>query len=132
MALKKLHRRHKEFIAHYVETKNASEAARRSGYKHSNARNTSCLLLQDPKIKHAVSNMFKQKDISCERILAEYVAILEADDAKHIDKRGVLDSLAKIKGLMRDRETVVNNNFAENVTKLAEKRRIFDEEPSNN
>jgi len=100
----------RRFITEYVIDQNATEAAKRAGYKVSRATHSQGYdLLQKPEIKAEIERVLaelRQKtQITLERQLAEYDKIKNLAE-KDTDKLHALDSQSKLLGLFIERSDV--------------------------
>ena len=132
MGLKSLTRRHKQFCLLYAlgESRgNASESYRLAGFSSKEPRKDAYKLLQNDIIRKELSDIYRQQDITNERIIAEYMNIIEDSEGRNADKRAALADLAKIKGMMVDKQeittstslvdTVIHSLSTDKVVKIA-------------
>ena len=129
--LKRLGRKHLLFIDAYVRTKNASEAAVIAGFKPSNKSNTSCLLMQQPLIREAISKKFKLLELTEEEIKALYLDVIQSKEEATKDRLHAIDQVAKIKGMTKDTTTEIHHHFDVIQEQLIKKRRNVLEQESN-
>jgi phage terminase small subunit len=109
---KSLKQRKKEFVMHFMETKNASEAARRTGYSEKNAGNQGYRLLKDDEIQEMLASELQTLR---ERHLDDLESIVDAmkDEALgnipgHTAGSRVkaLELLARHFGMLEDRTSI--------------------------
>lgn len=90
------------FVHHYLDTMNASEAARRAKYSAKSAAQAGCALLRNPKIRAKIDAGLAERCMGRDEVLARFSDTGRIDFGQFTDARGQL-SLARAKklGLMR-------------------------------
>lgn len=106
-----------KFVAGYVRTSNAEEAARQAGYSPAYARKNSYRLMRRPEIKKAVDTMRNEVRTTAKLSLVEYMDKLEealrlATEAKqHSAAAKLLELQGKVAGLLVDRLAVEHESL---------------------
>jgi phage terminase small subunit len=103
MRRSKMIERQKRFAAHYAETGNGAEAARRAGYSEAAARQTAYKLRQKDSIKQAVEReqWFSDHDSrSAKRKATDLLIEAFNSTISGTEKRKAVDALCKLHGLI--------------------------------
>lgn len=121
--LQKLGFRHRVFIHHYVfgEAKgNGAKAAEIAGFKAKNLSARACQLLKEPLIIKEIETKRKELldrfDYTEEEIKGFLGEIIEGDE-RTSDKLTAIQTVAKIKGFLKENTTNVNVDIDSNVDK---------------
>ena len=81
-----MNKRHKLFVKYYLQSFNATEAAKKAGYSEKSAYAQGSALLKHPQIRHFIENEYEERkdslDISTNRVLQELARIAFCDISK--------------------------------------------------
>lgn len=103
--------KYRRFADEYIITQNASEAARKAGYKGKNVAVTACKLLKYPKISSYIKERIKELEASIEvrqeEIKGYWKSLMLDEKANHSDRLRASEYLAKEKGMFKENNGVV-------------------------
>ncbi len=96
----------KAFVREYLKDSNGKQAAIRAGYSPKTAESKASQLLRLVKVRALLEEKTKPLDenagVTRERVMSEFAKMAFGDDYPR-DKKGSLDSIAKILGMFIDR-----------------------------
>jgi len=132
------------FVKHYLQCFNATEAARRAGYKDSGAAAVGCRLLKVEEIKAAIAEAMDQLSMSSDEVLLQLTAIARGTPEAFISSSGgeswKIDipkliqngNLGLIKSIRKDRYGLVveMHDRLQALNLLAKARKLYDDDSS--
>ena len=129
--------RQARFIDYYIQTGNASEAARQAGYSERTARIHAAQLLTKPNIRAAVDERLKEMNqeriIETEEILAHLSDVIRGEvmetvvtpsgksfvvPVRETDRLRAAETILKIRGMFREKVDVKLDSMTQFVTAL--------------
>ena len=119
-----LTRRQKEFIRHYIQTKNATKAAILAGYSERTASQAGSRLLTKVNVKAEIERYFKSLDMSKEDIIRA-ISELSKNAKTETNRLRALELLAKISKLMQDvapQQVAIFQDFSKQLEELRSER----------
>ena len=120
-----LNDKRKLFIAEYLKDLNATQAAKRAGYKHPDVMGTR--LIKVPQIRQAIDDFLRSRIMTSQEILKRLSEQACAEHGKYIDENGDVnlaklradDKMHLIKGTKRDRKNNLIVEFHDGQKALA-------------
>jgi hypothetical protein len=97
----------RKFLIAYLEGKNASEAARKAGYSHANARTVGYRMLRLPHIRRYVDEFFSRTAMSAVETV-HHLSELGRYAAKDADRISALDKIGRFHQLFTEKVDVTS------------------------
>lgn len=105
-----------KFVEEYLKDRNATQAALRSGYSPTSARNRGAALVQDDRIRALLAKktavISKRAEVDANFVLTELKRVAEQEDVAQSTKVRALELIAKHLGMLEDRIAIKTDGLS--------------------